>query len=57
MKRQMLKLGEIELELHESGEGAPLLFLHSGAGFSPEDAFVGLLAGLAEVMRTFMEPP
>ncbi|HEX3970126.1 MAG TPA: alpha/beta hydrolase [Stellaceae bacterium] len=44
MKRQMLKLGEIELELHESGTGSPLLFLHSGAGFSPEDAFVGLLA-------------
>jgi pimeloyl-ACP methyl ester carboxylesterase len=40
----MLKLGEIELELHESGEGSPLLFLHSGAGFSPEDAFVELLA-------------
>jgi pimeloyl-ACP methyl ester carboxylesterase len=40
----MLKLGEIELELHESGTGSPLLFLHSGAGFSPEDAFVGLLA-------------
>ena len=44
MKRQMLKLGEIELELHESGEGSPLLFLHSGAGFSPDDGFVGLLA-------------
>jgi pimeloyl-ACP methyl ester carboxylesterase len=40
----MLKLGEIELELHESGDGSPLLFLHSGAGFSPDDAFVGLLA-------------
>jgi pimeloyl-ACP methyl ester carboxylesterase len=40
----MLKLGEVELELHESGTGAPLLFLHSGAGFSPDDAFVGLLA-------------
>jgi pimeloyl-ACP methyl ester carboxylesterase len=40
----MLKLGEIEIELHESGSGAPLLFLHSGAGFSPGDAFVGLLA-------------
>ena len=24
--------------------GAPLLFLHSGAGFAPDDAFVGLLA-------------
>ena len=44
MQRQMLKLGQIELELHESGAGAPLLFLHSGGGFSPDDAFVGLLA-------------
>ena len=44
MKRQMLKLGDIELELHESGAGSPLLFLHSGGGFSPDDAFVGLLA-------------
>jgi len=44
VKRQMLKLGEVELELHESGEGSPLLFLHSGAGFSPDDAFVGLVA-------------
>jgi len=44
VQRQMLKLGQIELELHESGAGAPLLFLHSGGGFSPDDAFVGLLA-------------
>jgi pimeloyl-ACP methyl ester carboxylesterase len=44
VKRQILKLGEIELELHESGTGSPLIFLHSGAGFSPDDAFVGLLA-------------
>jgi pimeloyl-ACP methyl ester carboxylesterase len=40
----MLKLGEIELELHVSGAGAPLLFLHGGGGFSPDHAFVGLLA-------------
>ena len=44
MKRQMLKLGDIELELYESGAGAPLLFLHGGGGFSPDHAFVGLLA-------------
>src|SRR6185437_12670497 len=40
----MLKLGDVELELQESGVGSPVLFLHSGAGFSPDDAFVGLLA-------------
>jgi len=44
VKRQMLKLGDVELELQESGVGSPVLFLHSGAGFSPDDAFVGLLA-------------
>jgi pimeloyl-ACP methyl ester carboxylesterase len=40
----MLKLGDVDLELQESGAGSPVLFLHSGAGFSPDDAFVGLLA-------------
>jgi pimeloyl-ACP methyl ester carboxylesterase len=44
VKRQMLKLGEVELELHESGDGTPLLFLHSGMGFAPADAYVGMLA-------------
>lgn len=44
MQRQMLKLGEIELELHESGAGAPVLFLHGGGGFSPDHTFVGQLA-------------
>ncbi|HLI19974.1 MAG TPA: alpha/beta hydrolase [Stellaceae bacterium] len=43
MKRQMLTLGEIELELHETGDGPPLLFLHPGGGFNPEDAYVGML--------------
>jgi pimeloyl-ACP methyl ester carboxylesterase len=43
MKRQMLTLGEIELELHETGDGPPLLFLHPGGGFSAEDPYVGLL--------------
>lgn len=43
MKRQMLKLGDVELELHETGEGSPLLFLHSGQGFAPEDPYVALL--------------
>jgi pimeloyl-ACP methyl ester carboxylesterase len=40
----MLKLGDVDLELHEVGEGPPLLFLHSGQGFVPEQAFVGMLA-------------
>jgi len=44
VKHDMLKLGEIELELHESGDGLPLLFFHSGQGFAPEDPFVAMLA-------------
>lgn len=44
MKREMLRLGEIELELHEAGDGPPLLFLHSGGGFEPEADYVATLA-------------
>ena len=44
MKRETLKLGEIELELHEAGNGPPVIFLHSGQGFDPEHPFIGMLA-------------
>lgn len=40
----MLRLGEIELELHEAGDGPPLLFLHSGGGFEPNEDYVAMLA-------------
>ncbi|HEV8013887.1 MAG TPA: alpha/beta fold hydrolase [Stellaceae bacterium] len=43
MKREMLKLGAVELELHETGDGPPLLFLHSGQGFAPDHPFVAML--------------
>ena len=39
-----MKLGDIDLELHEVGSGPPLLFLHSGQGFVPDQPFVGMLA-------------
>ena len=42
MKREMVKLGEIDLELHEAGDGPPLLFFHSGQ--VPEQPFVASLA-------------
>jgi pimeloyl-ACP methyl ester carboxylesterase len=44
VKRDVIKLGDIDLEVHEVGEGPPLLFLHSGQGFVPDQAFVGMLA-------------
>jgi pimeloyl-ACP methyl ester carboxylesterase len=44
VKREMLKLASVDVEFHEDGEGAPLLFLHSGQGFAPTQAYVSLLA-------------
>ncbi len=45
MKMEMVKLGGgVEIELHEDGTGAPLVFLHSGQGFVPAQPYVGLLA-------------
>lgn len=38
-----IALAGIELELWESGDGPPLLFLHGAGGFRPADEFVGLL--------------
>jgi pimeloyl-ACP methyl ester carboxylesterase len=38
-----ITLAGVTLELHESGDGPPLLFLHGAGGFRPDDAFVGLL--------------
>ncbi len=39
-----MRLGDIDLELHETGDGPPLLFLHGGQGFVPDQPFVGMLA-------------
>jgi pimeloyl-ACP methyl ester carboxylesterase len=33
-----------EIEVHEQGSGAPLLFLHAAGGFRPNEAFIDLLA-------------
>ena len=40
----MISLAGTAVELFEDGDGAPLLFLHSGQGFVPEQPYVGLLA-------------
>ena len=37
--RATIKLGEIEIEIHEGGSGPPLLFLHGGSGPLPARRF------------------
>lgn len=44
MQQAMLKISGVEIELHEDGAGAPLLFLHGPRGFASEDTYVRLLA-------------
>ena len=44
MQRQIIAIGGLELELFEAGEGSPILFLHNGGGFFPEQPFVPLLS-------------
>ena len=40
MTIKTIRIAEIDLELYENGRGAPLLWLHSGQGFSERDGFV-----------------
>jgi pimeloyl-ACP methyl ester carboxylesterase len=35
-----LKLADVELELFDRGQGRPLVFLHGGGGFEPQQPFV-----------------
>ncbi len=44
MKITTVKIAGIDLELFESGAGAPLLWLHGAPGFNPAHAFVPLVA-------------
>ncbi|YCI04754.1 alpha/beta hydrolase [Ensifer sp. D2-11] len=44
MKHHFLHIGDVELEWHEMGEGAPVLYLHGVQGFFPDDAFAAELA-------------
>ena len=50
MKREAITIANCELEIHEGGSGAPLLFLHPGGGFKPGDAFVDLLTARRSVI-------
>ena len=44
MQATKLRLADVEIELFEAGQGRPLLFLHGGSGFAPEQPFVPLLS-------------
>ena len=44
MQQHFLQIGDLSLEWHEAGEGAPVLYLHGGQGVFPDDAFVAELA-------------
>jgi len=48
LRHDVVKLGEVELELFEGGSGQPLLFLHGGNGPRPDAPF---LASLCEEFR------
>jgi pimeloyl-ACP methyl ester carboxylesterase len=43
LQRQTIAIAGVELEVFESGEGPPILFLHNGGGFEPTHPFIGLL--------------
>ncbi len=44
MTTKTIQIAGIELELQDIGQGAPVLWLHGGQGFSPKHAFVDLIA-------------
>jgi pimeloyl-ACP methyl ester carboxylesterase len=44
LQRQVIAIAGAELELFETGEGPPLLFLHNAGGFVPEHPYVRLLS-------------
>ena len=50
VKRTAVTIANCELEIHEGGSGAPLLFLHPGSGFRPADPYVELLGAQRRVV-------
>lgn len=50
MKRTAVTIADCELEIHEGGSGAPLLFLHPGGGFNAQDPYVELLTAHRRVI-------
>jgi pimeloyl-ACP methyl ester carboxylesterase len=50
LTREKITLASGAVELHETGDGAPLLLLHSGQGFVPDQPYVDLLARRRRVL-------
>jgi hypothetical protein len=48
VRLKMAKVADIDLELFESGQGSPLLFLHGGEGFDQRQPFA-VAPGLRQV--------
>ena len=44
MRRDIIAIAGVELELFEAGNGPPILFLHGAQGFAPEHPYVGPLS-------------
>ena len=44
VRREIVTLAGIDIELFEGGDGDPLLFLHGAQGFAPGQPYVGMLA-------------
>ena len=40
MRRDIIAIAGVELELFEAGNGPPILFLHGAQGFAPEHPYV-----------------
>ena len=47
MRRDIIAIAGVELELFEAGDGPPILFLHGAGGFAPEHPYVEPLVSAA----------
>jgi pimeloyl-ACP methyl ester carboxylesterase len=44
LQRHVIAIAGVELEMHEAGEGPPILFLHGAQGFAAEHPYVAALS-------------
>ena len=50
-RSNMISIAGVELEMLERGHGAPLLYLHGGAGFALDAPFIDLSLIIVERLR------